>query len=65
MMNNIVLVYWQGKEYVYRVYEITEVLPNQVEIEYSTKDSILTLYTCSPLWTSEKRLVIKAKLEQS
>ncbi|MEP7103381.1 MAG: sortase [Candidatus Dojkabacteria bacterium] len=62
-INNIVLVYWQGKEYVYKVYEISNVLPQQVDIEFNTKDPILTLYTCEPLWTSEKRLVVKAKLQ--
>ncbi|MFS8130826.1 MAG: sortase [Candidatus Dojkabacteria bacterium] len=62
-VNNIVLVYWQGKEYVYKVYEITDVNPTQVDIEYNTKDPILTLYTCDPLWTSEKRLVVKARLQ--
>lgn len=63
VIDNIVLVYWKGKEYVYKVYEIKDVEPYQVEIEDNTKDPILTLYTCDPLWTSEKRLVVKARLQ--
>jgi LPXTG-site transpeptidase (sortase) family protein len=62
-VGDIVLVYWQGKEYVYKVYEITEVDPNSIEIEYNTEKPIITLYTCTPLWTSEKRLVVKAALQ--
>jgi LPXTG-site transpeptidase (sortase) family protein len=58
-----ILVYWQGQEYVYKVYEIIEVLPEEVEVESNTKDSIITLYTCTPLWTTEKRLVVKASLQ--
>lgn len=62
--DDTVLVYWQGKEYVYKVYEIIEVSPAQVEIVNNTKDPIITLYTCTPLWTSERRLVVKAALER-
>ena len=35
---------------------------DQIEIENNTNESILTLYTCFPLWTSVKRLVVRAKL---
>ena len=31
-----------------------------VEIESPTEDDILTLYTCTPLWSSSKRLVVQA-----
>jgi len=61
--NDDILIYWKGKEYVYKVYEIKEIDPSEIEIEYNTKDSIITLYTCTPLWTSEKRLVVRAKLQ--
>ncbi|MEO6728827.1 MAG: class E sortase [Candidatus Dojkabacteria bacterium] len=61
--DDVILVYWKGVEYVYKVYEVSEAMPEQIEIEYNTKDPILTLYTCEPLWTSDKRLVVKAKLQ--
>lgn len=62
-VDDVVLVYWEGKEYVYKIYEIATVAPEQTDIEYNTEDSILTLYTYEPLWTSDKRLVVKAKLQ--
>jgi sortase A len=61
-VNDILLVYWEGREYEYKVFEIFEVNPDRVDIEDNTIESILTLYTCTPLWTSERRLVVKAKL---
>lgn len=54
-------LYWQGKEYKYKVETIKTVEPSQTEIEENTTDPILTLYTCTPLWTSKQRLVIISK----
>ncbi len=56
-----VLVYWQGKEYPYVVTETKIVEPTQIEIEAPTKEHILTLYTCTPMGTSNQRLVKIAK----
>jgi sortase A len=61
-LNDEVYIYWKGKEYVYKVFAIKVVNPDQVDIENETKDSIITLYTCTPAWTSKFRLVVKAKL---
>lgn len=58
-----VIVYWKGIEYDYKVGEIFEVHPDRVDIEENTGDSRLTLYTCTPLWTAAKRLVVVAELE--
>ena len=55
-------LFWQGKEYLYKVTEVRIVNPNQVEVEENTTDPILTLYTCTPMWTSKQRLVVIAKL---
>lgn len=54
-------VYWQGVEHVYEVVETKVVEANQVEIESSTTDERLTLYTCTPIWTAKQRLVVIAK----
>jgi sortase A len=62
-VDDIIAVYWEGKEYDYMVYEITIVNPDRIDIEENTNESILTLYTCTPLWTSKTRLVIKAILQ--
>lgn len=55
-----IVMYWQGKKYIYQVSRTYVVPPTAVEIEKPTKDSRLTIYTCTPLWTSKSRLVIEA-----
>lgn len=55
-------LYWKGKEYDYEVVDIFVVNPDQTEIEDQTEEPILTLYTCTPLWTAKQRLVIRASL---
>lgn len=57
---DLIIVYYQQQEYDYVVSEEFIVTPDQIEIEEGTAEHILTLYTCTPLWTSDKRLVIKA-----
>jgi len=59
---DIITTYWQGKEYSYMVFETLEVLPDKIEIELNTINPIITLYTCTPAGTADRRLVIKAKL---
>ena len=56
-----IIVYWKGVEYNYEVSESKVVKATALEIEDNTKDPILTLYTCTPLWTAKDRLVIIAK----
>jgi sortase A len=59
-INEVITLYWEGIKYDYKVYEIFEVTPEEVEIEDNTDNHILTLYTCTPLWTSAKRFVVRA-----
>ena len=54
-------VYWQGVELVYRVDQIKVVPNTAIDIEYNTPDRTLTLYTCTPIFSSDKRLVVIAK----
>lgn len=58
------IVYWQGKEYDYKVDQIDTVSPLNIDVEKNTSDPILTLYTCTPLWSSSERLVVKGSLIQ-
>jgi len=51
-------------EYNYIVLEKKEVEPNDISIIQDTDDYTLTLVTCTPLWTSQKRLVVVAKLDK-
>ena len=55
-------LYWNKKEYVYEVVETKVVDPDAVEIEKESTEPVLTLYTCTPLWTSAKRFVVRSKL---
>lgn len=54
-------VYWEGDELLYEVTERKTVGPDQVEVEAKTEDRILTIYTCTPLYTATHRLVLIAK----
>lgn len=55
-------IFWEGKEYSYRVRETKIVAPQDVEILKNTEENILTLFTCTPLFSSKQRLVVIAKL---
>ncbi|HNQ31506.1 MAG TPA: sortase [Candidatus Woesebacteria bacterium] len=55
-------LFWEGVEYDYEVVDIFVVEPDQIEIEDNTPEPLLTLYTCTPLWSSAQRLVIRARL---
>ncbi|MDO8560170.1 MAG: class D sortase [bacterium] len=57
-----ITVTWQGKVYNYKVREVKIVEPYQVEILENTNENILTLFTCTPLFTSKQRLVVVAEL---
>lgn len=55
-------VYWNQKMYSYTVISVFVVTPDQITIEANTSKPMLTLYTCTPLWTSKQRLVVQANL---
>lgn len=55
-------LYWQGKEYIYQVDNVEVVSPLALEIEKPTEQPMLTLYTCTPVWSAKQRLVIQARL---
>ncbi|MFA5633592.1 MAG: sortase [Candidatus Dojkabacteria bacterium] len=51
-------------EYTYIVTDIIENEPNDMSAIKESNDFRLTLITCTPLWTSEKRLLIIGKLDK-
>jgi LPXTG-site transpeptidase (sortase) family protein len=55
-----ITLYWNRKEYDYTVTKILTVKPTETSIEQPTDKPQLTLYTCTPLWTSKYRLVVIA-----
>lgn len=59
----IILNHNEG-EWRYIVTEIKIVEENDTSVIKDTDDYRLTLITCTPLWTSEKRLIVIAKLDK-
>lgn len=55
-----IIVFWKEKEYKYKIEKVYETNPDDISVEATTKDNILTLYTCSGL-SAEKRLIVIAK----
>lgn len=60
-IGDIIIVYWKGVEYDYRVTERRVVLPDAVEILDPTPESRLTIFTCTPVFSTKQRLVLFAK----
>jgi sortase A len=58
-----IYIYWSGKKYEYEVDRAFIVAPEETWIEDNTEDSILTLYTCHPLFTAKNRFVVVAYLK--
>lgn len=51
-------------EYTYIVTDTKEVEKNDISVLKDYNDYRMTLITCTPLWTSDRRLVITAKLDK-
>lgn len=58
---DLVNVAWQGTVYSYRVRETKVVEPWQIEILAPSDENLLTLFTCTPIFTSKQRLVVVAE----
>ena len=56
------VVEWKGVRYDYRVREIKIVQPDDISILNATRESVLTVFTCTPKFTSKLRLVVIADL---
>ncbi len=61
-VGDAVSIFYEGKEYVYKVRESKTVSNDAVEILDDTDSPQLTLYTCTPLFTALRRLVYVADL---
>ena len=59
--DTITLAY-DGHRYDYKVRATEVVDPTNLAVEAHTGSPVLTIYTCTPLWTSKSRLVIIADL---
>ncbi len=56
-----VVVYHEQDKYIYEVYDIKIVLPEDIEVLKQTPEDKLTLITCWPVGTNLKRLIVTAK----
>lgn len=57
------MIYYEGREYVYRVSEIVEVKPDEVEVmRQGGERKIATLMTCTPPGTNLRRLLVVGEL---
>ncbi len=61
-LGELVILYWQGERQVYEVTGIREVWPHQVEIRDAREgEALLTLYTCTPIGSNDRRLVVTSR----
>lgn len=63
-INDQVFVVYNGKIFVYKVAGNKIANANDQTVEANTKTPQLTLYTCTPFWSFEDRLVYTANLEE-
>ena len=61
VIGDMVQTDWKGKTYTYRVREVRVVKPEQTEILNASSQKILTLFTCTPIFSSKQRLVVVAE----
>jgi sortase A len=59
---DVIAIFWDQKEYNYVAREIIVVPANALYIEDPTDQPQLTLYTCTPVWSTANRLVVVADL---
>jgi LPXTG-site transpeptidase (sortase) family protein len=57
-----IIIYWEGQEYDYRVTGREIVSPDKIEIQAPTDGPRLTIYTCTPLYSTKYRLVLYGQL---
>lgn len=57
-----VIVYWRGQEYDYQIYAREVVNPTRTDILNATAEPRLTIFTCTPLFSTKQRLVLYGHL---
>jgi LPXTG-site transpeptidase (sortase) family protein len=55
-------IYWEGRKYEYKVVSISIVLPTDLSVLNPTADFVVTLITCTPLFSIAKRLIVVGEL---
>ena len=57
-VGDIFSIFWAGEEYYYRIREIKRVPAEETGILAPSAESIITLFTCDPIWSQDNRLVV-------
>lgn len=61
-VDDVVYINYNSKRYTYKVYDIKVVEPTEIgALNYTGNDPVITLITCTPLGTAQKRLLVFAK----
>lgn len=58
---DIITLYWEGEKYEYKVSDTKIIEPDDLTILHNTASDRLTLFSCTPLFTSQQRLVVIAE----
>jgi sortase A len=61
-VGDIVSLIWENKEYDYKIKEAKIVPATEISILNPSEKSILTLFTCDPIWSEKNRLVVVGEL---
>lgn len=59
---DVISVWWNAKEYRYRVVNNTVVKPDQVDVLNKSSHGKLTLVTCDPVFSTKNRRIVVAEL---
>ena len=62
VIGDIVSVIYKEKDYFYRIKEIKVVEPTDLSIMNPTEKPTLTMFTCTPIYSTAQRLVVIAEL---
>jgi len=62
MKEDLIIVYWKGKQFNYKIYDLYEAYPDDKKPYLIENYSTLTLYTCTPVFIANKRFIVKARL---
>jgi sortase A len=60
-IQDLIYLNYKGTRYVYRVYDIKVVQPDDLSVLNQSSGHLLTLLTCTPVGTAQKRLVIRSQ----
>lgn len=57
-INDLIYIFWNNQTFIYLINEKKVIEPTNIEVTYSTNESILSLITCTPY---SKRLLVRAQ----